>query len=36
VRYDLQTSQWAIFNENLANLPDGAAFNVTILPESDE
>ena len=32
VRYDADVRQWMIFNEDGARIPEGAAFNVTILP----
>jgi hypothetical protein len=32
VRYDAEVRQWVIFNEDGAAMPEGAAFNVTILP----
>lgn len=32
LRYDADVRQWAIFNEDGEAMPEGAAFNVTILP----
>jgi hypothetical protein len=32
VRYDADVQQWVIFNEDGEAMPEGAAFNVTILP----
>ena len=32
VRYDAEVKQWVIFNEDGARMPEGAAFNVTVLP----
>jgi hypothetical protein len=32
VRYDAEVRQWVIFNEDGAQMPEGAAFNVTIFP----
>ena len=32
VRYDAEVRQWVIFNEYGARMPEGAAFNVTVLP----
>jgi hypothetical protein len=32
VRYDADVKQWVIFNEDGEAMPEGAAFNVTVLP----
>jgi hypothetical protein len=32
VRYDTEARQWVIFNEDGEAMPEGAAFNVTVLP----
>ena len=32
VRYDAEVRQWVIFNEDGAEVPEGAAFNVTVFP----
>lgn len=32
VRYDADVKQWVIFNEDGAQMPEGAAFNVSVLP----
>jgi len=32
VRYDADARQWVIFNEDGEEMPDGAAFNVTVVP----
>ncbi len=32
VRYDAEVRQWVIFNEDGAQMPEGAAFNVTVFP----
>ena len=32
VRYDADLRQWVIFNEDGAQMPEGAAFNVTVVP----
>jgi hypothetical protein len=32
VRYDADLRQWVIFNEDGAQMPEGAAFNATVFP----
>ncbi len=32
VRYDADVRQWVIFNEDGEEVPEGAAFNVTVFP----
>jgi hypothetical protein len=32
VRYGAEARQWVVFNEDGAQMPEGAAFNVTVLP----
>ncbi len=34
VSYDPAVSKWAVFNQDLAPMPDGAAFNVEVAPVS--
>ncbi|MGI8910319.1 MAG: ArnT family glycosyltransferase [Rubrobacteraceae bacterium] len=35
VWYDANAQRWAIFNQDLARMPEGAAFNVEVLDSSD-
>ena len=36
VRYDADRTEWAIFNQDLAPMPEGAAFNVLVSEEPSE
>ncbi|MBA2440867.1 MAG: hypothetical protein H0V53_00450 [Rubrobacter sp.] len=36
VWYDPDAQEWAIFNQDLAAMPDGASFNVLVLPDSGQ